>query len=249
MPKQTGALMRLAHHPLFWTGMRDIFGATLGTMSWAFMIGVAMVKSGMSPSEALLMHLLVYAGSAQLTTIPLIAAGAPILVIWLAAICVNLRFVVFSLHLREYWLSLPRLQRLLLGYLCNDFTYVLYIRRFTHPAATTRQRQAHIAYLIGSNSFNWLLWEICGIIGIFVGNAIPQRLGLEFAGTLALLALTTLLVTSKLRILTLILAAAAALLAWGLPWRLNIVVAIVVAVAMCLYLEPKMEKVEAARHA
>jgi predicted branched-subunit amino acid permease len=237
--RQVDAFGRMARHPLFWVGARDISGVTVGTMAWAFMTGVAMVKSGMTPLEAALMHILVYAGSAQLTTIPLIAAGAPIFVIWTAALCVNLRFVVFSLHLRDYLMFLPRFKRIVLGYFCGDFTYVLYIQRFARPASTPRQQRAHLAYLLGCNSINWLIWEGCGILGIFAGSAMPMHWGLEFTGTLALLALTCLLITTKLRALAAILAAAAALLAWGLPWKLGIVVAIGVAVALCLYLEPK----------
>ena len=87
-------------------------GVALGTSVWSFMTGVAMVKSGMSVAESVLMALLVYAGSAQLAALPLIAAAAPLWVIWLTALCVNLRFVVFSLHLRAYLIHLPLLRRL-----------------------------------------------------------------------------------------------------------------------------------------
>jgi predicted branched-subunit amino acid permease len=54
----------------------------------------------MSVVEAVAMTLFVYAGSSQLAAIPLIVAGAPAWVIWATGFCVNLRFVVFSLHLR-----------------------------------------------------------------------------------------------------------------------------------------------------
>ena len=90
-----------ARHPLFWVGAREMSGISVGLTAWSFMTGVAMVKSGMSLTEAVLMSLLVFAGSAQLAAIPLIAAGAPLWVILATAFCVNLRFVVFSLHLRD----------------------------------------------------------------------------------------------------------------------------------------------------
>jgi predicted branched-subunit amino acid permease len=244
LARQVDAFGRMARHPLFWVGAREMAGVAVGMMAWSFMVGVAMVRSGMSLTEAALMQILVYAGSAQLAAIPLIAAGAPMLVIWVAAFCVNLRFVVFSLHLRDYLMFLPRGRRLALGYFCGDSIYVLYTRRFARPAATPGQRRAHLAYLMGSNTINWLFWEASGLAGVFAGNALPARWGLEFAGTLALLALTVSLTTSKLRGLSAILAGAAALAAFGLPWKLNIVAAVVVAVALSLYLEPKE-----ARHA
>ena len=43
--------------------------------------GVAMVKGGLAVPWAIMMSLLVYAGSAQLAALPLIVAGAPLWVI------------------------------------------------------------------------------------------------------------------------------------------------------------------------
>ncbi|HOB67504.1 AzlC family ABC transporter permease [Ottowia sp.] len=213
-------------------------GISVGLTAWSFMTGVAMVKSGMSLTEAVLMSLLVFAGSAQLAAIPLIAAGAPLWVILATAFCVNLRFVVFSLHLRDYFMFLPRTRRLWLGYFTGDVTYVLYTRRFPKPAETERQRRAQMAYLWGGNCCNWVFWQSFGLAGIFLGAALPQRWGLEFAGTLALLAVTCSLASTRMRALSALMAAAAAVVLFALPYRLNIVAAIVVAVAICLALEP-----------
>ena len=58
------------------------------------------------------MTLLVYAGSSQLAAIPLLFAGAPAWVILATGFCVNLRFVVFSLHLRPYLMHMPRWRRM-----------------------------------------------------------------------------------------------------------------------------------------
>jgi predicted branched-subunit amino acid permease len=67
---------------LFWVGVRDMASVSVGLAAWAFMTGVAMVGSGMSVGESVLMSVLVFAGSAQLAALPLIAAGAPMWVIW-----------------------------------------------------------------------------------------------------------------------------------------------------------------------
>ena len=230
---------RTARHPLFWVGAREMAGVSIGLTAWAFMTGVAMVKSGMSITESVLMSLLVFAGSAQLAAIPLIAADAPLWVVLAAAFCVNLRFVVFSLHLRPYFMHLPRFKRLYLGYFTGDVTYVLFTRRFPRPPETDGQRRAQMAYLWGGNVTNWVFWQSLSMLGIFLGAALPSRWGLEFAGTLALLAVACSMVTTRLRALSAITAAAAAVVLFGLPYRLNIVAAIAVAVAISLYAEPR----------
>ena len=105
-------------------------GVTPGISAWGLMTGVAMVKSDMSTVEALFMATIVFAGSSQLAAIPLILAGAPMWVILATGMCVNLRFVVFSAHLRPYVMHLPLSQRLLTGYLTTDLTYVLHLEHF-----------------------------------------------------------------------------------------------------------------------
>ncbi len=241
-----------ARHPLFWVGSREMAGVSIGLTAWAFMTGVAMVKSGMSITESVLMSLLVFAGSAQLAAIPLMAAGAPLWVVLAAAFCVNLRFVVFSLHLRPYFMHLRRSSRLYLGYFTGDVTYVLFTRRFPRPPETNGQRRAQMAYLWGGNVTNWVFWQSLSMLGIFLGAALPARWGLEFAGTLALLAVACSMVTNRLRALSAITAAAAAIVLFELPYRLNIVAAIAVAVAISLYVEPRLPRGgerEGARHA
>lgn len=233
---------RTARHPLFWVGAREMAGISVGLTVWSFMTGVAMIKSGMSITEAVAMSLLVFAGSAQLAAIPLIAADAPLWVILATAFCVNLRFVVFSLHLRDYFMFMPRFRRLWTGYFTGDVTYVLYTRRFPRPAETERQRRAQMAYLWGGNCCNWVFWQSFGMAGIFLGAALPERWGLEFAGTLALLAVACSLATTRMRALSALIAAAAAVALFGLPYRLNIVAAIVVAVALSLFIEPRLMK-------
>ncbi len=69
-------------HPEFKIGMADFGPQALGIVAWGLMIGVAMVNSGMGTLPAVVMALLVFAGSSQLAAIPLIVAGAPVWVIW-----------------------------------------------------------------------------------------------------------------------------------------------------------------------
>ncbi len=238
LSRRVDSFAHTARHPLYWVGAREMAGVSIGLSAWSFMTGVAMVKSGMSLTEAVLMSLLVFAGSAQLAALPLIAASAPLWVILATAFCVNLRFVVFSLHLRDYLMFLPRSKRMYLGYFTGDVTYVLFTSRFPKPAQTDTQRRAQMAYLWGGNSTNWATWQFMSMLGIFLGNALPARWGLEFAGILALLGVACSLATTKLRALSAVVAATAAVAVYGLPYRLNIVAAIVVAVAVCLLIEP-----------
>lgn len=224
-------------HPEFQLGLREMAAVSPGLAAWGLMTGVAMVKSGMSPLEAVAMSLMVFAGSSQLAAIPLIAAGAPVWVIWATAFCVNLRFVVFSAHMRPYFMHLPLRWRLFNGYLTADLSYVMFTKRFHHPATDAVGQRDQLAYLGGGSFFNWSSWQIASMLGIGLAHSIPTNWGLGFAGILALLGVGCSLASTHLRRVSAGVAAMAAVAAFALPFKLNIVVAIAAAVALCLMLE------------
>jgi len=224
-------------HPAFRVGVSDMTGVALGTAAWGLMTGVAMVKSGLSTPEALVMALTVFAGSSQLAAVPLIQGGAPVWVILLTAFCVNLRFVVFSAHMRPYVMHLPRWQRLVTGYLTADLTYVLFVKRYASPATDEAGRAEQMAYLAGNGCINWVSWNAASVAGVVMANFIPSHWGLGFAGILALVGVACSLASSRLRWVSAGVAGAAAVAAFALPLKLNILVAIAAAVALCLLLE------------
>lgn len=228
---------RLYTHPEFRVGARDMLPQAPGIAAWGLMTGVAMVKSGMSVLESLLMALFVFAGSSQLASIPLIVAGAPMWVILATGFCVNLRFVVFSLHLRPYLMHLPLWQRLMHGYLTADLSYVLFTRRFAKPSDDASTRRAQEAYLAGNCCVNWTSWVGASVVGVALANFIPTSWGLGFAGILCLVGILCSLASTRLRIVSASVAGVAAVAAYALPLKLNIVVAIAVAVILCLSLE------------
>ena len=233
-------LFFLAAHrqrPEFREGIRDQLSVAMGIAAWGLMTGVAMVQSGLSTLEATLMTLIVYAGSAQLAAVPMIASGAPMWVILAAAFCVNLRFVVFSAHLRPYLIHLPRTQRLLTGYTTGDLSYVFFARRYPHPGQSDDERARQLAYLLGNCAVNYLAWMGASLAGIALANAIPLAWGLGFAGILALLGLAVALVSGRATAVAGLVAGCAAVAAYALPLKLNILVAIASAVALCLVID------------
>ena len=227
----------LVRHRAFRAGLRDMVVVAPGTMAWGLMTGVAMVRSGLHPAELMLMGVLVFAGSSQLAAIPLIEAHASSWLILAACFCVNLRFVVFSVHLRPYAMHRGLAMRLAGGYLMGDLNYVLFTRRFVEPAVDPHGIEEQDAYWLGLGVAGWVCWVVPSLIGIALGNVVPASWGLGFAGILALVAMTCSLVTTPLRAVAAAVAALTAIVTVALPFRLNLVVAIVAAVAVCLTIE------------
>ncbi len=235
------AVRRLLRHPEFSRGAREMALVSPGLTAWGLMTGVAMVNSGMSVVESVAMTLLVFAGSSQLAAIPLLAAGAPAAVILATAFCVNLRFVVFSVHLRPYLMHLHLWKRLLTGYLTADLSYVMFTRRYPHAANDAQEQSAQLAYLSGGMVFNWISWQSASLLGIALAHSVPVQWGLGFAGILALLGVASSLASSRLRMVSAGVAGAAAVAAFALPFHLNIVVSIAVAVTLCMLAETTLK--------
>lgn len=219
--------------PWFRTGVHDLLPAALGMAAWALVTGVAMVKSGLSVPVAIVMSLLVYAGSAQLSVLPLLAAGAPLWVVWLTAFCVNMRFVIFSSMWRSYFAALPRWQRLRLGYFSGDVIFVGFMKRFPAPEPQPGQQ----AYFWGAALANWVAWQLPSIAGIVLAHTIPLSWGLGFAGVLALLGILLSMVNDRPTWVATATAATAAIACFALPLKMNILVAIAAAVAVGLMAE------------
>ena len=227
----------IVRDPFFWTGAKEMSGTALGIAAWGLVTGVAMVKSGLSVPLALLMGLTVYAGSAQLAVLPLMAVGAPLWVVWFTAICVNLRFVILSSMWRSYFSHLSLRHRLSAAYFSGDVIFVNFMRRY--PQAKPEPEQ--VPYFWGGALTNWLAWQVPSTLGIFLADQIPLSWGLGFAGVLALMGVLLSMLNDRATWVASIVACSAAVAAFAMPLKLNILVAIAAAVACGLM----MEQVEA----
>jgi len=219
--------------PEFARGAREMVGISMGIAAWGLVTGVAMAKSGLPLPLSILMSLLVFAGSAQLAALPLLVAGAPVWMIWAIALCVNLRFVIFSAQWRPYFAHLPRWQRMTLGYFTADLNYVVFMTRFPEPRPSPEQ----LPYFWGGVAVNWPSWQLPTLAGLLLADVIPTEWGFGFAGILALLGLMYSLLTDRASWVAAGVAAAAAVATVALPLKLNVVVAIAAAIAIGLLMD------------
>jgi predicted branched-subunit amino acid permease len=213
--------------PQFRRGCRDMLPLLPGVAAWGLVTGVAMAKSGLPVPLALLMTFAVYAGTSQLAALPLLAAAAPLWVVWLTGFIVNLRFVIYSAQWRWYFGHLPRRQRLALTFWAADLNYAVFLKAWPQPEPQPGQ----VPYFLGTVWVVWLGWQIPSVAGILLSDSVPAQWGLGFAGVLALLGLTCSLLTDRATWLCAGVAATAAVAAFALPYKLHVVVAVAAAVA------------------
>ena len=86
-------------------------------------------------------------------------------------------------------------------------------------------------YIAGGVALAWPLWQAASLTGILLSSLIPVQWGLGFAGTLSMLGIAYSLLNDRTAWVAAIVSATAAVAAFALPLKLNILVAIAAAVA------------------
>jgi hypothetical protein len=123
--------------------------------------------------------------------------------------------------------------RLAIGYFSGDVIFVAFTKRY--PEAVKRPEQ--VPYFWGAALSNWLGWQIPSIAGIYLANVIPLSWGLGFAGVLALLGVLYSMLNDRATWVACAVASLAAVAAFALPLKLNILTAIAAAVSVGLLME------------
>lgn len=208
---------------MFRQGLKMGMPSLFGIGAWGLVVGVAMVKTNLTVFQALGMTLLVFAGSAQLASLPLIALNAPIWVIFATALVVNLRFVIFSALLAPHFAHLPWYKRFLLGYVAGDLTVALFLQRFPNE----EKMLGKISYFKGLILPNWLMWQAGSVVGILLGSQVPPQWGLGFAGTLAIICVTIPLITHRPALWGVCVASVVAVLGVHWPYKLGVLAAVI----------------------
>jgi len=180
-----------------------------------------MVASGIPPLAAVCMSLVVFAGASMLAATQLLAGGAPLALVVLTALFVNLRFMMYSASMRQHLGALPLRWRLLASNLVADNAYAVCISRFTeHP-----EMPGKLWYFLGVAVPVWLTWQLAVLAGAVMGAGLPAAWQLDFAAPLAFIAMSVPLLRDRGTIAAALAAGVTVVLAHGLPLRLGLLAA------------------------
>lgn len=206
-------------------GVASMMPFALAISVWGLVTGVAMVNAGMTVPGAMAVTLFVFAGSAQLAVLPLLAVGAPLPVVWITALLVNLRFVIFAAASRRYFVRLPWQQRLVAGYLNGDLGFALFTREFADDTEVGTPDQ--YGYFYGGATVNWVFWQLSSFAGILLGGLAPTSWGLDLAAALALVAVLIPMANKLPAVAGILVTGVLAVLTVDMPMKLGLLVSIV----------------------
>jgi len=197
--------------------------------------GILALSAGLSPLDAQAMSSVVFGGSSQFMTAKLVSAATPGIVIIVTGFVINLRHALYSASLAPYTRHLPPAWKAVLAYLLTDEMYAVTIVNYLSQEEITHKHW----FALGSGLMLWTSWQLSTAVGIFLGSQIPSSWGLDFALPLTFIALVVPVLRDRSAFVTAIVASLAALLFFGLPFKLGLLAAAFTAIACGLWSEKK----------
>lgn len=213
-------------------GLRDVVPLLLTELPFGVVVGAAAVEAGVPAAAAVGMSVTVYTGAAQLAAFDLLGRGAPLTVVALTALVVNLRYLMYSASLAQYLRSLSRGRRWTFGYLVTDPVYALTVGAFAERPA---RRAAW--YYVGAAVPMWFAYQGGTLLGVLVGTSLPPELNVGFATPLLFLALLAPTLEDRPSVAAAAVGGTVAVAGAGLPFELGLVVGALVGVATGLLAE------------
>ncbi|QEI09464.1 branched-chain amino acid ABC transporter permease [Pigmentiphaga aceris] len=222
--------------------MRGIAPMLVSLGAWGVVAGVAMAKVGLGLWLSLAMSMLVFAGSAQLTALPLIAAGAPIWLIFGAVFIVNLRFVIFGAVLHPFFRHYSPGRRIFLGFVNTDASFIKFMADHNHLNGPALRSQTW--YFVGSGVICWLMWQTSTVVGVLLGSAIPSSWSVEFAAVLALIAMLVPMCAARPALLAVVVASFVSWLTQPLPLRVGLLLAVIAGIVAGYWADVRIERLK-----
>jgi len=156
----------------------DTLPTVFGYLGIATAFGVIARASGFSTITVILMSVIIYAGSAQFTTVSMLAAGSPIASIVFATFMVNSRMILMSTTVAPFFKKDSLGKGMLIGTLLTDESFALAMNKLNYTNG-----KMNFSWFNTENIISYSTWVIATMIGALLGNFIedPKKLGLDFA--------------------------------------------------------------------
>lgn len=208
---------RAADRRAFLDGVRAMLPLLLGVAPFGLVIGVTVAELGVPHLAGWSLGWLVYAGSAQLAAVGLLASSASAAVVVASVVVINLRLGLYSAAMAPHWRGTSKAWRLVATYLLIDPSFAVGAQSYD---GSRPKRQAHLHYLGGALVL-WVGWLTVIGIGVTAGAAMPPELRLDSIGPLYIVALVVMSVRTAAAKVAVAVAVVTAVLASLLPLHLG----------------------------
>ena len=168
------------------TAFMDTTPLCIAVIPWGVLTGALAIQTGMTPIQAQLMSLLVFAGAAQLSAMTMMANGAALLPLFASTFVISSRHLLYSVVFRQHVIHLPLYRRLLMGFVLTDEMFAV------SQAHTQKQGCFSEVFALVSGFTFYIAWNLATAAGVLAGESLSNldSLGLDFAIAATFIAMT-----------------------------------------------------------
>ena len=169
---------------IFLKGIVDVSPLMIPVVPFGLIFGILAIDIGFTPLATMGMSLIIFGGASQIVLLQLFSGGASSLVIISSVGAVNSRHLLYGAVVSEHVSDLKLFWKIIISYFLIDQAFA----RSNEYFKKNNDKNKYF-HLIGGGVTCWVIWQTTTFLGIILGSAIPEKLGLSFAVPLTFLAL------------------------------------------------------------
>ena len=169
---------------VFLKGIIDVSPLMIPVVPFGLIFGVLAIDIGFTPIETMAMSLIIFGGASQIVLLQLFSGGASSLVIISSVGAVNSRHLLYGAVVSEHLSDLKLIWKIIISYFLIDQAFAI-----SNEYLKKNKDKNRYFHLVGGGATCWIVWQSTTLLGIILGSAIPEKLGLSFAVPLTFLAL------------------------------------------------------------
>ena len=171
-------------YKIFLKGIVDVSPLMIPVVPFGLIFGILAIDVGFSPLATMGMSLIIFGGASQIVLLQLFSGGASSLVIISSVGAVNSRHLLYGAVVSEHVSDLKLIWKIIISYFLIDQAFA----RSNDYFKENNDKNKYF-HLIGGGVTCGVIWQTTTFLGIILGAAIPEKLGLSFAVPLTFLAL------------------------------------------------------------
>ena len=225
---------------IFLKGIIDVSPLMIPVVPFGLIFGILAIDIGFSPLATMGMSLIIFGGASQIVLLQLFSGGASSLVIISSVGAVNSRHLLYGAVVSEHVSDLKLIWKIIISYFLIDQAFA----RSNEYFKKNNDRNKYF-HLIGGGVTCWVIWQTTTFLGIILGSAIPEKLGLSFAVPLTFLALLVNDFRKMINVIVIIISGLVATLGYNyIPYKAYVIAAALTGLFIAMILTKIIKKYE-----
>ena len=225
---------------IFLKGIIDVSPLMIPVVPFGLIFGILAIDIGFSPLATMGMSLIIFGGASQIVLLQLFSGGASSLVIISSVGAVNSRHLLYGAVVSEHLSDLKLVWKIIISYFLIDQAFA----RSNEYLKKSNEKNKYF-HLIGGGATCWVIWQSTTLLGIILGAAIPEKLGLSFAVPLTFIAILVNDFRKVFNVIVIIVSGLVATLGFNyIPYKAYVIVAALTGLLTAMILTRMIKKYE-----